>query len=119
MDDYESLKGSLIGIAGELFRFESVFMRMLARFPLEEQPKYASQYTWFSKRVIKALDAAGLRIIDLKGKIYDPGMAVTPINLDEFDQDDPLYIEQMMEPIIMEGNKVIREGTVILGRIEA
>ena len=118
MEDYEVLKSSLIGIAGELYRFQSVFARMVSRFPMEEQNKYISQYSWFSKRVVKALDGAGLRIIDLQGKEYDPGMAVIPINLDEFGPDDRLFVEQMMEPVIMEGNKVIKTGTVFLGRIE-
>jgi hypothetical protein len=118
MEDYEALKSSLIGIAGELFRFQSVFVRMVSRFPVEEQSKYISQYSWFSKRVIKALDGAGLRLIDLQGKEYDPGMAVIPINLDDFGTEDRLYVEQMMEPVIMEGNKVIKTGTVLLGRIE-
>ena len=120
MEDYDALKSSLISIAGELFRFRGVFLKMLARFPQEEQPKYWSQFSWFSKRVVKALDGAGLRIVDdLEGKEYDAGMAVTPINLDDYAPDDRLYIVQMMEPIIMEGSKVIKTGTVYLGRFQS
>ena len=118
MEDYEALKNSLIGIAGELFRFEGVFERVLARLPIDEQQKYMSQYSWFSKKVIKALDLAGLKILNLQGKEYNPGMAVTPINLDDFDPEDHLYIQQMIEPIIMEQNTVIKTGTVILGRFD-
>ena len=119
MEDYEVMKNSLISIAGELFRFEGVFARILARMPTDEQIKYSSQYSWFSKKVIKALDTAGLRVINLQGKEYDPGMAATPINLDDFGPDDRLYVEQMVEPIIMEQGNVVKTGTILLGRLEA
>ena len=119
MEDYEMMKNSLISIAGELFRFEGVFARILARMPTDEQIKYSSQYSWFSKKVIKALDAAGLRVINLQGKEYDPGMAATPINLDDFGPDDRLYVEQMVEPMIMEQGNVVKTGTILLGRLEA
>lgn len=118
-EEYVALKNSLIGIASELFRFRTVFGRVLSRLPAEEHEKYLSQYQWFAKRVVKALETAGLRVIDLQEKEYDPGMAVTPMNLDDFDPEDSLYIAQMMEPIIMEQDKVIKNGTVILGRFEA
>ena len=42
MEDYEVMKNSLISIAGELFRFEGVFARILARMPTDEQIKYSS-----------------------------------------------------------------------------
>ena len=113
------MKNSLISIAGELFRFEGVFARILVRMPTDEQIKYSSQYSWFSKKVKKALDTAGLRVINLQGKEYDPGMAATPINLDDFGPDDRLYVEQMVEPIIMEQGNVVKTGTILLGRLEA
>lgn len=118
MEDYEALKISVVSIASELFRFEQVFVRVLSGYPVEEQVKYASQYNWFSKRVKKALEIANLRLVDLKDKEYDPGMPVTPINLEDFDTNDRLYIEKMIEPVIMEGDILIKSGTVVLGRIE-
>ena len=59
-----------------------------------------------------------MRIQNAEGQLYDPGMAITPLNIDEFDPDDPLYVEQMIEPIIMQGDTVCKIGTAILGRVE-
>ena len=67
---------------------------------------------------MKALDDSGLRIVDLDGQPYDPGMAVTPLNIEEFETDDVLYVAQTMEPIIMQNDVVVKTGTVLLGRIE-
>lgn len=115
-EDYEKLKGNLISIASELFRFRRVFNKAISKLEVDEQSKYSSQFAWFSKKVAKALDESGLRVISIDGQLYDPGMAVTPLNLEDFETDDILYVEQTMEPIIMEGDSVIKTGTVLLRR---
>ena len=115
-EEYEKLKNNLISIASELFRFQRVFVKAISKLEVDEQTKYSSQYAWFSKKVLKALDDSGLRVISVDGQPYDPGMAVTPLNLEDFEANDVLYVEQTMEPIIMEGDTVIKTGTVLLGR---
>ena len=113
----KNMQDSLVAIAAELFRFQGVFEKMLGKLDVYDQNKYASQFSWFSKRVMKALDAAGLRMVDTTGTFYDPGMAVTPLNIDDFEPEDILFVAQMVEPIIMRGPDVVKTGTVILGRI--
>ena len=115
-EEYEKLKNNLISIASELFRFQQVFAKAISKLEVDERNKYSSQYAWFSKKVLKALDDSGLRVIGVDGQLYDPGMAVTPLNLEDFEANDILYVEHTMEPIIMEGDTVIKTGTVLLGR---
>lgn len=114
--NYNKMRDSLISIASELFRFQQVFSKAISKLELDEQSKYSSQFAWFSKKVLKAIDEANLRIVDVNGQPYDPGMAVTPLNIEDFETNDILYIKQMMEPIIMNGDTVVKTGTVILGR---
>lgn len=116
--NYEMLQDSLISIGSELFRFQRVFQKAIGKLDIDEQNKYLSQYAWFSKKVTKALENAGLKIVSIEGQQYDPGMAVTPLNIDDFEADDSLYVQQMIEPIVMKGSIVFKTGTVILGRIE-
>ena len=125
MDEFERLKQenealtkSIGDIASELFRFRRVLNKAISKLDAENQNKYASQFAWFTKRVDKAAENAGLHILDLSGQPYDPGMAVTPINLDEFGGDDDLFILQMMEPVIMKDDRIQKTGTVILSKIE-
>lgn len=118
MENEQILRESIIAIASEMFRFQNVFHKAISKLDVLEQNKYLSQYAWFSKRVIKAVAAAGLQIISLDGELYDPGMAITPLNIEDFDTDDVLYVAQTLEPIIMQGSKVVKSGTAILGRIE-
>lgn len=116
--DYSKLQNSLISIASELFRFQKVFEKAISKLDIDERNKYVSQYAWFSKKVNKALEEADLKLLNLEGQLYDPGMAVTPLNIDEFEAEDRLFVQQTIEPIIMQDDKVFKTGTVILGRIE-
>ena len=114
----KNLTDSIISIASETFRFQRVFVKAISKLDIEEQNKYSSQFAWFSKKVLKALDEAGLKIVNVDGQLYDPGMAVTPLNIEDFETDDILYVEQTMEPIIMQEDTVVKTGTVILGRVQ-
>ena len=118
MDNNKQLTDSIASIASELFRFKSVFIKAISKLDLEEQNKYNSQFAWFSKKVLKALDNTGLRIVTVDGQMYDAGMAVTPLNIDEFEPNEELFVKQTIEPIIMKDNAVYKTGTVILGRID-
>ena len=113
---YSKLQNSIIAVASELFRFQRVFEKAVSKLDVEDREKYMSQFSWFSKKVSKALDEAGLRLLSLDGQLYDPGMAATPLNIDDFEAEDNLYVAQTIEPIIMQQNVVIKTGTVILGR---
>ena len=92
-EDYGRLKDNLVVIASELHRFKGVFAKAISKLDIDEQNKYSSQFQWFSKKVTKALDDAGIRVVTLDGQLYDPGMAVTPLNIEDFEADDILYSE--------------------------
>ena len=117
-EDYANIQKNLVVIAIELHRFKSVFAKAISKLDVDEQNKYSSQFQWFSKKVTKALDDAGIRVVTLDGQLYDPGMAATPLNIEDFEAEDILYVAQTMEPIIMQDNAVIKTGTVILGRAD-
>ena len=118
IEQVRELQDSLVAIASESFRFQQVYTKVLSKLDINEQAKYSSQFTWFTKKVTKALDEAGLKIVDVNGQLYDPGMAVTPLNIEDFETEDILFVAQTMEPIIMQDNAVIKTGTVILGRVD-
>lgn len=117
-ENNDLLTKSIVDIMSETYRFKRVFIKAVSKLEVEDQNKYASQFAWFTKRVDKAVENAGLSIVDLSGQEFDPGMAVTAMNIDDFEPDDDLFIEQMMEPIIMKDGKVQKTGTVVLGRFE-
>ena len=112
------LKKAVIEMAVEAWRFRRVFEKAMSKLDAGESSRYIGQFNWFIKKVDEALKTAGMKIINVEGLPYDVGMALTPLNIDDFEPDDPLYVEQLIEPIIMDSESVLKTGTAILGRIE-
>lgn len=112
------LREAVINLAMESWRFGRVFERLLIKLDAGEQNRYKSQLRWFVKKVEEALEEADLRIVNVEGHPFDSGMAATPLNLEEFDVKDTLMVDQMLEPIIMGKEGLVKPGTVILRKVE-
>ena len=102
----------------EAWRFQSIFQRMLTRMDPMDAARYANQYSWFRKKVDEAVEKTGLKLVNMEGQLFDTGMAITPLNIDEFDADEPLFVQRMIEPVIMHEGRVCRTGSAMLGRVE-
>lgn len=105
---------SLLKLAIDSWRFVRLFARMLEKLDAGEAPRYASQLRYFVKQIEESLEAANMKLVNLEGQRYDPGIAATALNIADFGPDDELKIEQMVEPIVMGPDGIIRPGTVLL-----
>ena len=114
--DYSKMQGSLVAIATETFRVSKVLEKVLTKIDAEDQQKYASQFAWFFKKVTKELELNGIRLVNLEGKEYQPGDAIVPLNIADFSPNETLYIQQMIEPIIMNDGTILKTGTALLER---
>jgi hypothetical protein len=108
---------TLLNMATEAWRFSKVFHRAVAKLDAGEQGRFVSQYRYFIKKLEDGLSEAGYTLVNLEGQIFDPGMAATPLNIEDFAPDDKLFVEQMIEPVIMGSEGLIKMGTVILGKV--
>lgn len=114
----DTIKQSVINMAVESWRFGRVFDRLLLKLDAGEQNRYKSQFRWFIKKVEEALEQADMRIVNVEGHPFDPGIAATPLNIEEFDAKDALMVDQMLEPIIMGKEGLVKTGTVTLRKVE-
>ncbi len=110
----EIYKKSLIELAIENWKTTQTFYKLLTKVDVQDQLRYKNKLNWFMKRTEDYLTVAGLRIVNVEGKKYDTGMAVTAINLDEYENESNLIVEKMLEPIIMGPDGLERTGTVTL-----
>ena len=113
------LETTLASLAIESWRLSKSFERLLIKSDPMEQRKYKSKLSWFNKKLNETLEEANLKFINLENQKYDTGAAVTAINLDDFKPDDDLEIDQMIEPIVMSNEGVLRAGTVVLRKRSA
>lgn len=108
------LEGSLIAIAVEGWRFAKVIARALNKMDAGEGARYISQHRYYLRRLEESLEQVGMRFVDVEGSEYDPGVAATALNIADFQPNDRLLVDQMVEPIIMGSNGLVRAGTVVL-----
>jgi hypothetical protein len=108
------LEEALIELALESWKFSRLFARLADKLGEGEAARYRNQHRYFLKRLEESLHSAGLRLVNLEDRPYDPGEAVTALNLGDFGPDDSLLVGQMVEPIIMNPQGLLRAGTVML-----
>ncbi|MCY4052797.1 MAG: winged helix-turn-helix domain-containing protein [Hyphomicrobiales bacterium] len=116
--DNEKIASSLIDMAVEGWRFSRLFSRVVNKLDASEASRYMNQLRYFQKKVSGNLEDNGLKIVDVEGQAYDPGIAVSALNIADFGPDDHLVVNQMVEPIIMDSEGVRRTGTVMLKKVE-
>ena len=114
----EVLFKSLIDISVESWRFSRLFARLISKLDAGEGARYTSQYRYYLKRLEESLEGAGLTLVNVEGQRYDPGVAATALNIGDFGPDDVLAVEQMIEPIIMGSEGLVRRGTVMLRKVD-
>lgn len=115
----ENLEQSLIDIAVESWRFSRLFSRVVNKLDAGEAGRYINQLRYFQKKVEENLDASGLKLVNVEGQPFDPGMAASALNIEDFGPDDQLLVDQMVEPIIMGPDGLKKQGTVMLRKVHA
>ncbi|MCK5665613.1 MAG: hypothetical protein KAI17_19130 [Thiotrichaceae bacterium] len=110
----EQIKKSLIDIAVESWRFSRLFVKLLGKLDAGESSRFINQHRFYLKRLDESLKQAGVRLVNVEGQVYDPGMAATALNAEDFSPDDNLIVDHMVEPIIMGDEGLIKTGTVML-----
>jgi hypothetical protein len=114
----DATRNALIDASVEGWRFARLFGRVLSKLDAGEAPRYANQARYFLKKIEDGLQTLGVSMVSLEGQPYDMGMAVSAINLADFAPDDTLFIEQMLEPVVMGPEGVLRTGKVIVAKAD-
>lgn len=104
----------LLDLSIDGWRFARVFAKVCSKLDAGEAQRYANQLRYFIKRIEESLESAGLRLVNLEGQPYDPGLPATALNIGDFPPDERLYVDQMLEPVIMGPNGLVKSGTVML-----
>lgn len=115
----DQLERSLICIAVESWRFSRLFSRVVNKLDAGEAGRYVNQLRYFQKKIEESLDASGLKLVNVEGQPFEPGMAAFALNIGDFSPNDQLLVDQMVEPIIMGPEGLLKQGTVILRKVHA
>ncbi len=113
----DELERSLIEMAVESWRFARLFSRLVSKLDAGDGTRYVNQLRYFQKKIEDSLEASGMKIVNVEGQPFDPGMAASAINIGDFGPEDLLLVDQMVEPIIMGAEGLRKQGTVMLRKV--
>jgi len=105
---------ALLDLAVEGWRIARLFARVLTKLDAGEGARYANQVRYFLRRVEQSLEAVGLRVVNLEGQPYETGLPATALNIEDFAPEDRLYVDQVLEPVVMGPQGVVKTGTITL-----
>lgn len=107
---------AIVDISIDSWRFARLFARVIQKLDIAEQQRYHGQLNFHMAALEKKLNSMGLRLVNLEGQVFDPGMAVTVANPTDFESAETLFVGQMLEPVVMSTDGLVRTGKVVLGR---
>jgi hypothetical protein len=80
----DELERSLIEMAVESWRFARLFSRLVSKLDAGDGTRYVNQLRYFQKKIEDSLEASGMKIVNVEGQPFDPGMAASAINIGDF-----------------------------------
>ena len=93
-------------------------MKVITKLDASEANRYLNQVRYFQKSSHDSLDESGMKLDNLEGQFFDAGNAATPLNIDEFEADDKLVVEQMIEPLIMKDGIIRKQAIINLIKVD-
>ncbi len=113
-DNYEKV---IVNIIIENWRLMKLFIKVSSKLNPIENNRYLNQIRYFIKTIHNNLEEVQMKIVNLEGQKYDSGMAATALNIDEFNIDDELMVEQMLEPLIMKNGQILKQAVINLKKV--
>jgi hypothetical protein len=102
----------------ESWRFIRVFEHAVSCLDAKEAARYGGAADAFRRKIEEALATMDMRAVGIEGTAFDPGIAATPLNIEDFEPGDELEVDAMAEPIIMNRGGLVRMGSVILRKVK-
>ena len=119
-DAEEKKFDSIVDLIGESWRLNRFTKNLAEKTDNPKIQKRAfNQINRFEKCIQSALETHNLNIIDFTGAPYETGLPILPINLGDFNAEDKLMIEMMMEPTIKIADtaEILRKGAAVLKKV--
>lgn len=108
-----------VKLALEAYKLASLTQTVLNQVDPTEAKKYSSRLAFILRNIQETLQESQLRIVPLEGVPFDEGLAISAVNLSEFDSRDDLIIDRVLEPLIMGSQGIVHSGIVSLRKKES
>ena len=91
---------ALLLLATEWWKGHRRLLRLTADTAPERLERERAQANYAGRRIGSALEALGIRLADHTGQEYSPALPAEPVNPEDFDTDEGLFVADTLEPTI-------------------
>ena len=105
---------ALLLVATEWWKASRRLLRLTAEAAPGRMERERAQLTYASRRIGAALAAADLRMVEHDGQPYSPALPAEPVNPEDFDTDEGLFVADTIEPTILRAGRILLRGKVVL-----
>lgn len=118
---FEDRTKQIVSLIIEEYRFMKSYASLTNKVLSDERQKYKSVYDFHINKIAEIMNECNMKIVDIEGKKYDDGLSITPLNIEDFEKNDELFISQAIEPLIIStlDGSIVNSGTVMLEKIDA
>ncbi|MFA6935858.1 MAG: hypothetical protein WCQ75_00785 [Bacilli bacterium] len=115
----EDISNIVIDLIVEEYRFMKSYKSLINKLLSDKSQKYLSTYNFHCDKLNEIMNSHNIKYVELEGMKYDDGLSVNPLNIEDFEKNDELIIEQVIEPLLVtkDEGKILKSGTVILAKI--
>jgi hypothetical protein len=103
-------------LATEWFRAARRAMRIAQEAAPARLERERAQLAYATGRVSDALTALDIRLHEFVGQPYSPALPVEPVNPEDFDSEEGLFVQETIEPTILHDGRVLMRGKVVLAK---
>lgn len=79
-----------------------------------DSKRLLSQVKYATRQLNEYAERYGFRIVEFDGLAFEPGMAASADNADDFEDEELLVVTRTIEPAIVYDMRVIRTGRVVV-----
>lgn len=75
-----------------------------------------AQLNYSQTRVEAALGELGVRLLTHEGSVFSAEIPAEPVNVEDFDSEDGLVVQETLEPTVVHDGRIISRGLIVLAR---
>ena len=95
----------LVNVCIEGWRFTKAYLRVTSKLDAGEIKKSDGPWRYFIRQMEeKCGRTVGITLVNIEGQLFGPGIAANAVNIQDFTEGEPLFVDQMLEPIVMGPN---------------
>lgn len=107
-------EATIAGLCVEFWKLVRASSKTVPLLAETEARRFEAQVRFSERQLAALMVTLGMRIVEFDGELYEPGLAATADNADEFDEGTDLAVSRTLEPAVVRDMRVLKRGRVLV-----